>query len=54
MIKHVIADLAPMREKRAELEANPNEVEAILSAGNQTAQFKASETMREVRESLGL
>jgi tryptophanyl-tRNA synthetase len=54
MIKHVIDDLAPFREKRAELERKPQEVEAVLSAGNQSARVKAVETMREVRENLGL
>jgi tryptophanyl-tRNA synthetase len=54
MIKHVIDDLAPFREKRARLENKPEEVEAVLSAGNQTAQSIATETMNEVREALGL
>jgi len=54
MIKHVIEDLAPFREKRAQLENNPEEVEAVLMAGNQVAQVKAIETMNEVRETLGL
>jgi tryptophanyl-tRNA synthetase len=54
MIKHVIEDLAPFREKRAQLENNPEEVEAVLKAGNQVAQVKAIETMNEVRETLGL
>jgi tryptophanyl-tRNA synthetase len=54
MIKHVIDDLAPFREKRARLESRPEEVEAVLRAGNQKAQTKASETMNEVRENLGL
>jgi tryptophanyl-tRNA synthetase len=54
MIKHVIDDLAPFREKRAQLESKPDEVEAVLSAGNQKAQTKASETMNEIRETLGL
>jgi tryptophanyl-tRNA synthetase len=54
MIKHVIEDLAPFREKRARLESKPEEVEAVLSAGNQVAQAKATQTMNEVRETLGL
>jgi tryptophanyl-tRNA synthetase len=54
MIKHVIDDLAPFREKRARLETKPQEVEAVLNAGNELAQTKAIETMREVRETLGL
>jgi tryptophanyl-tRNA synthetase len=54
MIKHVIEDLAPFREKRAQLEKKPGVVEEILQAGHEAAQEKASETMSEVRETLGL
>jgi tryptophanyl-tRNA synthetase len=54
MIKHVIEDLAPFREKRAQLEKRPEVVEEVLQAGHQAAQEKASETMSEVRETLGL
>src|SRR5918994_5026164 len=54
MIKHVIDDLAPFREKRAQYENKPQEVEAVLRAGNRMAQQKAAETMTEVRETLGL
>jgi tryptophanyl-tRNA synthetase len=54
MIKHVIEEVAPIRERRALYEKNPEAVENILAAGNQTAQQKAAETMAEVRESVGL
>jgi tryptophanyl-tRNA synthetase len=54
MIKHVIEELAPIQEKRKALEEKPNEVEAVLAAGNRVAQHKAAETMAEVRETLGL
>jgi tryptophanyl-tRNA synthetase len=54
MIKHVIEDLAPFREKRAQLEKKPEVVEEVLQAGHEAAQEKASETMSEVRETLGL
>jgi tryptophanyl-tRNA synthetase len=54
MIKHVIEELAPFRAKRAQYEKDPEQVEAVLTAGNQTAQKKASETMAEVREAVGL
>jgi tryptophanyl-tRNA synthetase len=54
MIKHVIEDLAPFRDKRAQLEKKPEVVEEILQAGHEAAQEKASETMSEVRETLGL
>jgi tryptophanyl-tRNA synthetase len=45
MIKHVIEDLAPFREKRAQLEKTPEVVEEVLQAGHETAQKKASETL---------
>jgi tryptophanyl-tRNA synthetase len=54
MIQHVIEDLAPFREKRAQLEKTPEVVEEVLQAGHETAQKKASETLSEVRETLGL
>ena len=54
MIKHVIAELAPIYEKRAALEKKPREVVEVLAAGNAVARQKASETMTEVREAVGL
>ena len=54
MIKHVIDDLAPFREKRAYYQDKPGEVEAVLATGNQTAQKAAAATMDEVRGTLGL
>lgn len=54
MIKHVIDDLAPFREKRAQLESKPGEVEEVLEAGSQAAQKIAAATMDEVRETVGL
>ena len=54
MIKHVLNELAPMREKRAAFENKPEQVEEILSQGNRRAQEAAAETMSEVREAIGL
>jgi tryptophanyl-tRNA synthetase len=54
MIKHVIEELAPFRDKRAQYEKDPDQVDAVLAAGNETAQKQASETMAEVREAVGL
>jgi tryptophanyl-tRNA synthetase len=54
MIKHVIEELAPFREQRARYEKNPDQVEAVLAAGNAIAHEKAVETMVEVREAVGL
>ena len=54
MIKHVVAQLGPITEKRAAMAQRPQDVEDILTAGNQAARQKASETMSQVRETLGL
>lgn len=54
MIKHVIEDLSPFREKRAAYEQRPADVEGVLVTGNRIAQEKAAETMDEVRSAVGL
>ncbi|HEY7715529.1 MAG TPA: tryptophan--tRNA ligase [Candidatus Binatia bacterium] len=54
MIKHVIEELAPIRERRAAYEKRPQQVEEILTNGSRTAQQKAAATMAEVRETVGL
>lgn len=54
MIKHVIEDLSPFREKRAAYEQWPADVEDVLVTGNRIAQEKAAETMDEVRSAVGL
>ena len=54
MIKHVIDDLAPFREKRAHYEKKPAEVKKILAEGTAVAQQAAAATMTEVRGTLGL
>ncbi len=54
MIKHVVDELGPISEKRAALGKKPREVEEVLAAGNEVARQKASATMTEVRETLGL
>ena len=54
MIKHVIEDLAPVREKRAALERQPEQLEVTLDSGNRAAQEVAAETMTEVRPAVGL
>ena len=54
MIRRVIDDLAPVREKRSLYENKPEDVEAVLAEGTQSARQNASETMAEVRETLGL
>jgi len=54
MIKHVVEELAPIRERRARYENKPEEVEAVLSNGSCSAKQEATKTMAEVRETLGL
>ena len=54
MIKHVVDDLAPVREARAALENKPQDVQDILAAGNRAARAVAADTMAEVREAVGL
>jgi tryptophanyl-tRNA synthetase len=50
----VVKELAPIRERRARLEANPDEVDAILADGNARANKRAERTMREIRSAVGL
>jgi tryptophanyl-tRNA synthetase len=50
----VVKELAPIQERRRYFEANPNEVEAILEAGNARANERANQTMREVRAAVGI
>ena len=54
MIKHVVEELAPFCEKRAAYEKRPADVEDVLLAGNRVAQEKATQTMAEVRDVVGL
>lgn len=54
MIRHVVARLEPIHERRAELEAAPGQVDAILEAGNVRARAVAQRTMAEVRDAIGL
>jgi len=52
MIKHVQAELAPIRARRAEL--GPADARAALAVGNDVARATAADTMAEVREAIGL
>lgn len=52
MIKHVIADLEPIRERRADLERRPDDVHAVLEGGNRQAQAAAAQTMSQVRQAM--
>lgn len=54
MIKHVIAELQPIGQRRAELEARPEMVHAALERGNAQARAAAAAAMVEVRQAMGL
>src|ERR1700726_3635963 len=50
----VVKELAPIQERRRHYESHPEEVDAILEAGNARANARANQTMREVRSAMGL
>ena len=54
MIKHVNAELAPLRERRAELERHPQRVTDALEHGNAQAHAVARSTMADVRAAMHL
>ena len=54
MIKHVISQLEPFQEKRADYERRPSYVEDVLTEGNRSAKKVAAKTMEEVRDALSL
>jgi tryptophanyl-tRNA synthetase len=54
MIKHVVAQLEPIHQRRAELEKKPDAVTAVLEDGNRKARAVAERTMAEVRTAVGL
>lgn len=50
--KSVLARIGPVAERRAEFEARPEKVEAVLAQGAANARAVASETMTEVRRAM--
>lgn len=48
----LITTLEPARERRAQLEQNPKEIDDILADGNQRASAVAEQTMQDVREAM--
>ena len=52
MIKHVLAALAPIRARRAELDQRPEIVDEVLADGNARARTEAAATMEQVREAV--
>jgi len=49
----IVKNLEPFREKRAQIEAKPKIVEEILVEGSKKAQLIASNTLGEIKESMG-
>ncbi len=54
VIDAVITELAPMRERAAELTANPNLVRSIVNDGCDAAREVTRKTLEEVRQAMGL
>jgi len=54
LIKNILTRLAPLREKRLQLEQNMDQVREIISAGIETSRKQAVATMVEVRQAVGL
>ena len=54
MIRHVIDDLAPFREKKAYYEKRPDDIRDVIAEGNRVAGEEAAATMSEVRSVLTL
>jgi tryptophanyl-tRNA synthetase len=50
----VVAELAPIQERRSKYESNPTLVADILEEGKRRATARAEQTMREVRAAVGL
>lgn len=50
----IFAELAPFQGRRTELENNPEYVESVIKNGTEKARAAASETVKEVKEKMGL
>jgi tryptophanyl-tRNA synthetase len=54
VIDGIVAELAPMRERAAPFEEDPTLIKNILADGCEKARATAEETMRDVRDAMGL
>lgn len=54
LFEHMNAELTPIRARAAEVRARPERVEEVVGDGAATARTVAAETMREVKERMGL
>ena len=54
VIDAISAELAPMQQRAADYESNPDAVRAILTEGAERARDAARDTLTEVRQAIGL
>ena len=54
LLAPLLAELAPVRERAASLEANPGQVDELLASGAEKARVVARETLHEVKVRMGL
>ena len=54
LLKHLLAYLKPMQERRKKLQASPKQVAEIIAAGSARARAVAQRTLAEVREAMKL
>lgn len=52
--QHMVEELTPIRTRAQELQANPSQVDALLADGGARARTVAKETMRVVKDRMGL
>jgi len=54
LLKHLLAHLKPLQERRKELAANPGQVSSIIQEGSRRAGIIAAQTLAEVTEAMKL
>jgi tryptophanyl-tRNA synthetase len=54
LLKHLLAYLKPIQDRRAELSAHPGKVDEIIAAGSHKAKQVAAKTLAEVNEAMKL
>jgi tryptophanyl-tRNA synthetase len=54
LLKHLLATLKPIRERRMELAEKPGRIEEIIAEGSRKARAGAQQTLEEVREAMKL
>ena len=54
VIEAVLKELAPIQERAAEYQKNPNLIKVILKEGREQARAIAKDTLKEVQKHMGL